>query len=281
MSTATASDAPARPRRIFIHRHSGIVRVTHWINAICLLVLLMSGMQIFNAHPALYIGQSSNFAHPVLAMDAMQLANGRTEGVTTVLGHAFNTTGWLGASANPNDDTFGFPWWATLPGYRFLAMGRRWHFFFAWVFVINGLIYLGYSLASGHLRRDLVPGGKEIKGIGHSIADHVRFRFAHGDEARRYNVLQKIAYLVVILVLLPLMIGTGLTMSPGMDAAFPWLLELFGGRQTARTIHFISAFSIVGFVFIHLFMVLVSGVWNNIRSMITGRYAIEEKESQS
>jgi thiosulfate reductase cytochrome b subunit len=279
--TTTAAES-AEPKREVIYRHTGTIRLTHWINAICLLVLLMSGLQIFNAHPALYIGQASNFSHPVLSMDAVETANGGVEGVTTVLGHSFDTTGWLGGGNTAQGfDNFGFPWWATLPGYRYLAMGRHWHFFFAWIFVINGLIYLAYGLASGHLRRDLAPSEPEIKGIGRSILDHVRFRFGHGEEARRYNVLQKLAYLVVILVLLPLMLATGLTMSPAMDTAFPWLLHLFGGRQTARTIHFISAMSIVAFVFIHLFMVVVSGLWNNLRSMITGRYVIETEDAKS
>jgi len=104
--------------------------------------------------------------------------------------------------------------------------------------VLNGLAYLIWSLASGHLRRDLTPSGQELKHIGPSIWEHARLKFPKGEEAKRYNVLQKLTYLFVALVLLPLMLLTGLTMSPGMDAAFPFLLDLLGGRQTARTIHF-------------------------------------------
>ena len=154
-------------------------------------------------------------------------------------------------------------------------MGRRWHFFFAWLFLFNGLAYLLWSLGSGHLRRDLAPSGKELKHIGTSIAEHARLKFPKGEEAKRYNVLQKLAYLCVALILLPLMLLTGLAMSPGMDAAFPILLDIFGGRQSARTIHFISASLIVIFFVVHLVMVLISGFWNNLRSMITGRYVIE------
>ena len=160
------------------------------------------------------------------------------------------------------------------------STGRRWHFFFAWLFVINGLVYLIYSLASGHLSKDLAPSRSELKHIGASIWEHLRLRFPQGEEAKRYNVLQKLAYLLVALVLLPLMLATGLAMSPGMDAAFPFLLDVFGGRQSARTIHFISASLIVIFVVVHLVMVLISGVWNNLRSMITGRYAIKLPETR-
>ena len=264
-----------------IYRHSGMVRVTHWINALVLLVLLMSGLQIFNAHPALYLGQASEFDNPLVAMDAVRNEDG-LKGITTVFGWDFDTTGvlGLGGDAVQGYQERGFPWWATLPSDRNLSMGRRWHFFFAWLFLFNGLAYLLWSLGSGHLRRDLAPSGQELKHIGASIWDHARLRFPKGEEAKRYNVLQKLAYLGVALILLPLMLLTGLAMSPGMDAAFPLLIDMFGGRQTARTIHFVSASLVVLFVVVHIVMVLISGVWNNLRSMITGRYVIEPAEEK-
>ena len=268
-------------KREVIYRHSGAVRLTHWVNALVLLVLLMSGLQIFNAHPALYLGSKSNFDDPVLALAAMEDGDS-IKGVTMVLGHSFDTTGVLGAAADPEGgfEERGFPWGVTLPGHRDLATGRRWHFFFAWLFVLNGLAYLIWSLWSGHLRRDLAPSGPELKHIGSSTWEHARLKFPKGEEAKRYNVLQKLTYLLVALVLLPLMLLTGLAMSPGMDAALPVLLDIFGGRQSARTIHFISASGIVVFVVVHLVMVLITGVWNNLRSMITGRYVIEPAEGQ-
>jgi thiosulfate reductase cytochrome b subunit len=267
--------------REVIYRHSGTVRVTHWINALVLIVLLMSGLQIFNAHPALYLGAKSDFDHPILSMGAAQEGNS-IKGVTTVFGYSFDTTGVLGATTDAEGgvEERGFPWSVTLPGHRDLAMGRRWHFFFAWLFLFNGLAYLVWTFASGHLRRDLAPSGKELKHIGASILEHARLKFPRGEEAKRYNVLQKLTYLFVALILLPLMLITGLAMSPGMDAAFPFLLDLLGGRQSARTIHFIAASGIVIFVAVHLVMVLISGVWNNLRSMITGRYAIEPAEEK-
>jgi thiosulfate reductase cytochrome b subunit len=261
--------------RILVYRHSVLVRVTHWINVICIAVLIMSGLQIFNAHPALYLGSKSTFDAPVLSMTARLDEAGRPVGETKVLGLTFDTSGALGMSyVDGRAQARGFPSWITLPSYQDLATGRRWHFFFAWIFVINGTVYLIASLLNRHVWRDLVPSWAQIRGIGRSIFDHLRLRFAHG---RDYNVLQKITYLGLVMIVLPLVVLTGLTMSPGLDAAFPWLVDVFGGRQTARTIHFISASLIVLFIIVHLVMVLISGVFNNIRSMITGRYAVDAK----
>jgi thiosulfate reductase cytochrome b subunit len=222
-------------KREVVYRHSGAVRATHWVNVIALLVLLMSGLQIFNAHPALYLGSKSNFDDPVMAMRPMKHGQDLV-GVTTVAGWNIDTTNLFDLAYDEVGDyqIRGFPWSVTLPGHRDLATGRRWHFFFAWLFVINGLIYLIYSLVSGHLRKDLAPSGPELKHIGASIWEHLRLKFPQGEEAKRYNVLQKLAYLVVALVLLPLMLLTGLAMSPGMDAGYPFLLEIFGGRQSAH-----------------------------------------------
>ncbi|WP_201840651.1 cytochrome b/b6 domain-containing protein [Microvirga zambiensis] len=259
-----------------IRRHSIMVRVTHWINAACLLILLMSGLQIFNAHPALYWGQASAFDHPLLALTATDNNEAGIRGVTQILGHAFDTTGLFGASTGPGDQIWarGFPSWLTLPSYQDLSTGRRWHFFFAWLLVFNGAVYLVYGLISGHLRRDLLPTRLQLRKIGHTIREHLLLRFPHGDEARHYNVLQKLTYLAVALVLLPLVVLTGLTMSPGIDAAVPELLTVFGGRQSARTIHFLAASGLVLFVLVHIAMTLLSGAWNNLRSMITGTYVL-------
>ena len=258
-----------------IRRHSLLVRITHWLNVPCLTILLMSGLQIFNAHPALYWGEISDFDHPILALTNRLDRAGRPVGITKAFNREFDTTGFLDASKGPGDTITprGFPSWLTLPSYQDLATGRRWHFFFAWLFVLNGAIYLAYS-TGGHLVRDLLPTAAELKHIGRTAWDHVRLRFPRGDEARSYNAIQKLAYLVVILVILPLMVLSGLTMSPAIDAGFPQLLTVFGGRQSARTIHFLTAFALILFVFVHVMMVVLSGAWNNMRSMITGRYAI-------
>ena len=277
ITTPRAASAPPAPRRR-IYRHALLVRVSHWINVICLTALLMSGLQIFNAHPALYWGDKSTFDRPWLSIGAGQNDDDDLVGVTSIAGHSFDTTGVLGLSKDADGEPTerAFPAWATLPGPEWLAMGRRWHFFFAWLFVLNGAVYALYALVAGHLRRDLLPTGRDLAHIGRSLWDHVRLRFPKGEEARRYNVLQKLAYLAVVFGLGPLIILAGLTMSPRIDASYPVLLDLFGGRQSARAIHFLCAFALLGFVVIHLIMVLISGVWNNLRSMITGGYDIDD-----
>ncbi|HEX3754971.1 MAG TPA: cytochrome b/b6 domain-containing protein [Rhizomicrobium sp.] len=261
--------------RDFFYRHRAWVRVAHWLNAVCLAILLMSGLAIFNAHPALYIGNGSDFQHPVLSLTAMQDREGSLTGYTWIGGHPFNTTGVLGASKENGQWTMrGFPSWATLPGPQWLAMGRQWHFAFAWILVINAILFFAYGLWSGHFRRDLLPTGRDIAGLPHEVVQHAKFHFPRGEAARRYNALQKLAYVFVIFILGPLIVLTGLTMSPTMDAAFPILPWIFGGRQTARTIHFLCAFSFLGFFLVHIAMVVLSGTWNNLRSMLTGWYAI-------
>ena len=164
-----------------------------------------------------------------------------------------------------------------LPGPQWLSMARSWHFFFAWVFVLNGLAFLVYAVASRHLARDLAPTRDELRGIGASIRDHLRFKHATGDEAKRYNVLQKLAYIVILFVVAPLIVLTGLTMSPTIDTAFPALLTMFGGRQAARTIHFIACFTFVGFIVVHVVEVILTGFFNNIRSMVTGWFVVKHE----
>lgn len=272
------ADLDMKSGRRLIRRHSLTVRLSHWLNVLCMTVLLFSGLQIFNAHPALYWGQYGADSDPsFLSLEAVEEGDS-IRGVTRVGGLSFDTTGTLGVSNVDGEPTArGFPAWITLPSYQDLATGRRWHFFFAWLFVVNGLVYLGYGLLSRHFRRDLLPTTDELAPahLAQEIVDHARLRFPKGEKARRYNALQKLTYLLVIFVALPLMIATGLTMSPGFDAFAPWLIDLFGGRQSARTLHFITASSLVAFVVVHVAMVLVSGVFNNMRSMITGRYAIQ------
>lgn len=268
--------AARKPKKVLVARHSVAVRVTHWINAIALLFLLLSGLQIFNAHPELYWGQQSDFGHGWLAMGAYS-SGGQLHGVTKVGPAIFHTTGFLGASKEHGVwSARGFPDWLTIPPQRFLALGRRWHFFFAWVFAINGAILIASAIVSRHLARDLAPTWGQLapRHVLQEVWDHLRLKFPKGEAARRYNVLQKLAYLAVLVVLLPLMVLTGMTMSPSLDAIFPFLVELFGGRQSARSIHFIVASLIVLFFFVHIVMVVLSGTWNNVRSMITGRYAI-------
>ncbi|WP_454854439.1 cytochrome b/b6 domain-containing protein [Rhizobium binxianense] len=272
------------PRTIFIRRHSLVTRLTHWLNVVCLSFLLLSGLQIFNAHPELYWGHYGSDGDPAVLTIGAEGGGAEARGFLRVGSLEVPTTGLLGISKVHGQPTArAFPAWATIPSFQDLAAGRRWHFFFAWLLFINGLLYVGFSLVSGHLKRDLAPRAKELtpRHLWHEVLDHARLRFPEGEAAKRYNALQKLTYLVVIVILLPLMILTGLTMSPGVDAAFPWLVDIFGGRQSARTIHFLTASLLVLFVIVHIAMVVLSGTWNNIRSMITGRYAIKETETNS
>ena len=228
-----------------IYRHSVATRALHWVNALCVIVVLMSGLMILNAHPRLYWGAYGANTDPAFIQFPVH-----------------------GATA--------FPSWATIPSWYDLAAGRRWHFFFAWILVLNSALYLLISLLSGHFRRDLIPTRRELslRHIAQDLWNHARLRFPSGESARHYNVLQKLSYLVVIFLLAPMMLLTGLTMSPGFNAFAPWLLDLFGGRQTARTLHFLTAMAIVVFIVVHLLMVLLAGPLNELRSMITGRFAL-------
>jgi thiosulfate reductase cytochrome b subunit len=225
-----------------IYRHGFATRFAHWLWALAILVLVMSGLQIFNAAPYLDASDKSDAAHRVLAFGA-HLQNGVPVGTTAIFGHTFVTTGWLGYT----DDGLGgkaaraFPAWLTLPGPQDLAGGRAWHFFFAWMLVLALAVV---AIASATRRRS--PG---------------------------YEPLQRGAYRVVLAVLFPLVVLTGLALSPGVDSAAPWLTALFGGRQFARLWHFVVMGLLVAFTFGHLFKVATTGVWNNMRSMFTGWYA--------
>jgi thiosulfate reductase cytochrome b subunit len=201
-------------------------------------VLIMSGLNILLAHPHLYWGVRSTFADP-----------------------------WMSIPPIPN--------WLLIPQGRNLAEARNYHFLFAWIFVLNGLAYLLFGLVTRRFGRRLWPTARDLKGIGPSVVEHARFHFPTDDHARAYNVIQKLTYLAMILIVLPMMLITGLSMSPGFNAIGGVLLDLMGGRQSARTLHFISAALIVGFIAIHVGLVIWTGLVNNMRAMITGWFVIE------
>jgi thiosulfate reductase cytochrome b subunit len=267
----TETDDLSEKRGPLVYRQSIWTRLTHWTWAICLFFLLLTGLQIFNAHPALYIGQQSGFEfdNAVFRIGSVNTPDG-PRGRTTVFGQTYDTTGVLGMSGSAEAPQFvGFPGAVTIPSFRDLATGRVVHFFFGWVLVAALFVWFLASFINGHLRRDILPKGADISSLPRDVADHARLRLHHG---RTYSPLQKLSYFAVFFVLFPLIILTGLTMSPGMDAAWPWLLDLFGGRQTARTIHFGVMVLLVMFFIVHLIMVLLAGPLNELRSMITGWY---------
>lgn len=275
-SVINATTAASARASYLYYRHTLPVRIMHWTNVISLTILLMTGLMIFNAYPELHWGKSSYNGKPaLLQITARESAEGLI-GITRVFGHEFNTTGLLGASKSAEGGVadVAFPHWATIPSHYSLADARAWHFFFAWLFVINGIAYVIYALWSRHLQRDLLPTKTDVKGIGRSIIDHILFKHPQGEDAKRYNVLQKLAYLAVIFVLLPGIIVAGWAMSPWLNSIFPGWVDWLGGRQSARTLHFLFAWLLVAFVLIHVFEVIISGVWNHLRSMITGNYRI-------
>lgn len=267
-------DKASAPHNELVYRHRAPVRLTHWINVLCILFLLGSGLNIFNAHPRLYWGKSGADAdHAFFSLDAVTDDSG-TRGTTQIGPWHFDTTGVLGWSKSVGQyQARGWPDWLTIPSFQDLADARHWHFLFAWLLVLNGLLYLGYGFHARHLQRDIWPTLDDLRGIPRSVRDHLSLRHPTGEAAKRYNVLQRLAYLGVI-VLISLMVLTGLSMSPGFNAVFPQLLDIFGGRQSARSIHFISASLIVLFVFVHIVEVILAGPFNEIRSMLTGYYRV-------
>lgn len=272
VSEAKPGEAPSQEG--LVYRQSAWTRLTHWLWAVCLLFMLLSGLQIFNARPQLYLGKQSGFEfnNTILQIGAEDTANG-PRGYTEIFGHRFDTTGVLGWSGPPGEESArAFPSWATIPSYYDLGTARVVHFFFAWLLSATLLVWLLASLINGHIRRDLAPRVQDLKRLPGDIANHARLRFHH---AREYNTLQKLAYGGVLFVLLPLMILTGLAMSPSMNSVLPFLNEVLGGRQTARTIHFTVMALLVLFFIVHMLMILAAGPINELRSIITGWYRID------
>ncbi|MBA4307839.1 MAG: hypothetical protein C0429_14000 [Sphingopyxis sp.] len=260
-----------------VKRHRLSTRLWHWTNALTLLVMLMSGLMIFNAHARLYWGDyGANDDKAWLVID-----DAGDNGFVELAGVRVETTGVLGIWTNPEGEVKrrAFPYWVTIPSGYDLQAARRWHFTFAWILAVALTLYMLRSLWNGHVRNDLHIRKSEwsLGHIWHDIKDHARLRFPTGAAAKDYNILQKFAYISVIFIMLPLIIMTGLTMSPAMNAAWPWLLDLFGGRQSARSIHFLCAFGLVGFFFVHMAMVVLAGPVNEVRSMITGKYRLPGK----
>lgn len=231
-------------------RHSGVVRLTHWITALCFVALLVSGIELVISHPRFYWGEDGNSLSPSLFDIPIPASRGYVK-----TGYSFvlpDQNGW----------------------------SRSLHFQTAWIAVFTGLLYAASSLRSGHLRRNLLPAPGSLSGpsLTHALAQEVRRASPASHDARSYNVLQRLAYLSVIFGLFPLMIWTGLAMSPALTAAFPFLVDFVGGQQSARTIHFFASLSLVVFVLIHLTMVIRAGFRNRVQAMITGRAVTPQEQ---
>jgi thiosulfate reductase cytochrome b subunit len=251
-------------------RHRLTTRLWHWINALCLLVLLMSGLTIFNAHPRLYWGKyGANDDYAWMAVGSSDRIGYLRLGEMRI-----ETTGFLGNWQDSEGRTRkrAFPGWATIPSSYSLADGRRWHFFFAWIFSLGLTLFMIRSLWNRHIQKDLHMRREEWRPshIWRSLRDHSKISVIRQSATKDYNVIQKLSYIGVIFVLLPMMIWTGLAMSPAMDANWPFLTDVLGGRQSARSVHFLTAFLLVLFFLIHIVMVILSGPFRQILGMITG-----------
>ncbi len=275
-----AAAPPPAAGRVYT-RHRVVTRVTHWINALCIGFLIASGLNIFDAHPALYWGQygaNADDGRRWLEIGATDRSDGTPMGVTRIGPVRIDTSGVLGTNraANGQLQQQGFPDWITFPGNRDLATARRWHFFFAWLFILNGLAYLVDGFVTRHLQDDVWPRLKQLSptNVWRDIVSHARLQFPRGESDRHYHVLQRLAYSGTLIVLL-LTVLTGLSMSPGFDAALGGFLpSVFGGRASARSLHFIAMDLTVVFIVVHVAMVILAGPWNQLRSMITGRYDV-------
>ncbi len=268
------SEQPAPLPGDIVKRHRLSTRIWHGVNAFALLILLMSGLMIFNAHPRLYWGQKG------ADNDAAWLVIGNVQGkgFVQIGSRKINTAGVLGSYTDGEGvaKQRAFPYWATIPSGYNLSTARLWHFAFAWIFSLAIMGFMIRALWNGHIMRDLHIKRAQwsLRHIWQDIKDHAQLRFPKGAEALHYGILQKLSYIAVIFVLIPLMIFTGLTMSPGMNAAWPWLADLFGGRQSARSLHFIIAFGLLAFFAVHMAMVFLSGPLNQVRGILTGRFRI-------
>lgn len=259
--------------RARIYRHPFAVRLTHWVAALALGVLTMSGMQIFNAHPALYASDASNFAHPVVTIRAARAVDGTPVGYVRIGTLQLQTTHILGYGPNGmgGESERAFPSWATIPGYQDLANGRRWHIFFAWVLVICAALYAYWALR-------LWPSRSDLRQLPQTLRSHIiPWKLPRSP---MLNPLQKISYFGIVFIVAPIVILSGLALSPAVDAWVPWLPQLFGGRQFARIWHFGGMIALIAFFAVHLLMVGLTGLVNNLRSMISGWYVVKGEKPQ-
>lgn len=224
-------------------RHSALVRVTHWITTLCFFALLVSGVEIVISHPRFYWGETGNdlttplFKLPIPASRAL---------VPTGYGYVLpDQNGW----------------------------SRYLHFQAAWVVLLTGLLYLISGWFTGHFAKTLFPQRTDLswRAFSGAIADRLHFKRAGEEEVWSYNLLQRLTYLFVIFILFPLVIWTGLAMSPAFVSAFPAAVNLLGGQQSARTLHFFVSLALVVFLLVHIMMVWLAGFRSRVRAMISGR----------
>jgi len=249
-------------------------RILHWVAVISVFVLLWSGMMVFNIHPRLYWGEVGYFGAPAVAELVGDTATDPPQIELRIGSLSMDVTGIMGRiNRQPYIRIFGYP--------EDFAFGenRALHFTAAWALVLAWLYYTYHLVDSGRLKDTWMPRAHELspRYIGQDILNHLKFRRAKGAAVKQYNILQKLSYLGVMFVLMPLIFLTGLAMSNSVSTAWPFLFDLFGGRQSARTLHFIFISLLMLFVIVHVVQVFVAGFVNHFRSMITGRFKLEEE----
>jgi len=277
-ATAGPEAVPASRDAQLVYRHSVTTRVTHWLFAVAFVVLVMSGLQIFNASPNLDASDKSDPARRVLAIEGGTDNAGRPVGLVQIFGLHLTTTHVLGFTddGQGGERARAFPGWLTWPGYQDLSSGRRWHLFFSWMMVLLGVAYFASSIR----RHDLdliVLRPSDLPKLLPMQLYYFKLR-TEPPEHGKYNPLQKLAYTTVLFVFTPLIVISGLALSPGLDAIANPLTAVLGGRQFARLWHFLAMVGLIGFVFVHVTLVFSTGVVNNIRSMLTGRYKLGPHE---
>jgi thiosulfate reductase cytochrome b subunit len=243
LEAGVAASNAAVPSAKAAARHSALVRVTHWITTLCFLALLVTGMEIVVSHPRFYWGETGN----VLTTALFQLP--------------------IPSSRNLVQTGYGY----VLPDQN--GWSRYLHFEAAWVLVLTGLLYGIYGFFTGHFWKNLSPGRGDLswRALSTEIANHLRFKRPGEAEAWSYNTLQRLSYLFVIFVLFPLVIWTGLALSPAFDSAFPAAVTSLGGRQSARTLHFFVTLALTLFLSVHVVMICLAGFKSRMGAMITGR----------
>lgn len=262
-----------------IYRHPWPVRLWHWTSACVIGLLLMTGALIFNVHPRLYWGDDGHEGMPAIASLSSPDTQAKPPRFDLRIGplHA-NVTGKMGLIDNEGSDTYVL--FAAPPADFQFGATRIWHFAFAWILVASTIAYGIYLLLSGRFRALWLPTRQDLAlaNVRHEAWQHMRLRRAHGAAMRRYNVLQKASYMAIGFVVVPVLVLSGLTMSNSVTAVFPSLFALFGGRQSARTLHFIAASALLLFIVVHVIQVFAGGFLNLLGSMITGRYRVEREE---
>ncbi|HEV8331991.1 MAG TPA: cytochrome b/b6 domain-containing protein [Steroidobacteraceae bacterium] len=238
--------------------HRRWVRICHWIAAASFLTLALSGFLILMVHPRLYLGHAGNDLTPALL--SLPISNNhRPDELTSRV--VFAEVPGAPVTAERNYAIFNQNGWA-----------RSLHFLAAWILVGVGALYVALGVVGGHIGRDLLPRARELapRALLQDLKSHLRPGVGAIGAGPPYGLLQKLSYTAVMLIVLPLMVATGLTMSPAVAAAYPFLLDVFGGYQTARTIHFFGFAALILFLLVHVAMVIATGFGRQLRAMTWG-----------